>query len=58
MKEMLKDVQSGKFAKEWIEENKKGRPLFNKLSKAEDTHPIEEVGRRLRKMMPWMSNEA
>ncbi|UCD54640.1 MAG: ketol-acid reductoisomerase [Candidatus Omnitrophota bacterium] len=54
MKEVLKDVQSGKFAKEWIEENRKGRPLFNKLSKQDDKHPIEEVGRRLRKMMPWM----
>ncbi|MBN1353658.1 MAG: ketol-acid reductoisomerase [Candidatus Omnitrophica bacterium] len=57
MQEILKEVQSGKFAKEWIEENRKGRPNFNKLSKAEDAHPIEEVGRRLRKMMPWMSNE-
>ncbi len=57
MKEILKDVQSGKFAKEWIEENRKGRPLFNKLSKEHDKHPIEEVGRRLRKMMPWMEEE-
>lgn len=54
MKEILKEVQSGKFAKEWIEENKKGRPVFNKLSLEQDKHPIEEVGRRLRKMMPWM----
>lgn len=54
MKEMLGEVQSGKFAKEWIEENKNGRPVFNKISKEESTHPIEEVGRRLRKMMPWM----
>lgn len=54
MKEMLAEVQSGAFAKEWIEENKKGRPTFNKLSKEGDKHPIEEIGRRLRKMMPWM----
>ncbi|OGW75273.1 MAG: ketol-acid reductoisomerase, partial [Omnitrophica bacterium RBG_13_46_9] len=54
MKEILKEIQTGKFAKEWIEENKKGRPLFNKLSREQDMHPIEEVGRRLRKMMPWM----
>ena len=54
MKDILKEVQSGKFAKEWIEENKKGRPLFNQLSKEDDKHPIEEVGKRLRKMMPWM----
>jgi ketol-acid reductoisomerase len=57
MKEMLKEVQSGKFAKEWIEENKKGRPVFNKLSKESSAHPIEEVGKRLRKMMPWMKEE-
>lgn len=58
MKDILKEVQLGKFAKEWIEENKKGRPVFNGLRKKQDQHPIEEVGRRLRKMMPWMSDEA
>lgn len=54
MKELLKEVQSGKFAKEWIDENIKGRPVFNKISEEEGKHPIEEVGRKLRKMMPWM----
>jgi len=54
MKEILNDVQSGEFAKEWIEENKKGRPVYNKLSKESDKHLIEEIGRKLRKMMPWM----
>lgn len=54
MKKMLKEIQSGKFAKEWINENKKGRPLFNKLSKADDNILIEKVGVKLRKMMPWM----
>ena len=54
MKDILKEVQSGKFAKEWIEENKKGRPVFNKISQEEDKHQIEEVGKKLRKMMPWM----
>jgi len=54
MKELLKEVQSGKFAKEWIDENVKGRPVFNKISEEEGKHPIEEVGRKLRKMMPWM----
>ncbi len=54
MKELLEEVQSGKFAKEWIEENAKGRPLFNKLREEHDKHPIEEIGRKLRKMMPWM----
>ena len=54
MKKLLEEVQSGQFAKEWIEENEKGRPNFNKWSKESDSHPIEEVGRKLRKMMPWM----
>lgn len=54
MKKMLKDVQSGKFAREWIKENEAGRPKFNELRKKEATHQIEEVGARLREMMPWM----
>jgi len=54
MKKLLEEIQSGQFAKEWIEENEKGRPNFNKWSKESDSHPIEEVGRKLRKMMPWM----
>jgi ketol-acid reductoisomerase len=54
MKKMLKEVQKGKFAKEWIQENEAGRPVFNQLLKEEDAHPIEEVGKNLRKMMPWM----
>jgi len=56
MKDILWEIQSGKFAKEWIEENKKGRPLFNKLSKEDDGHKVEEVGKKLRKMMPWMES--
>ncbi len=54
MKKILKEVQSGKFAKEWIGENKKGRPKYNKLSKKGKNHKIEKVGEKLRKMMPWM----
>lgn len=54
MKKMLKEVQSGEFAKEWIKENEKGRPLYTKLSKADDNILIEKVGEKLRKMMPWM----
>lgn len=54
MKKLLKDVQSGRFAREWIKENEAGRPKFNELRKTEAAHPIEEVGRRLREMMPWM----
>lgn len=40
MKKILEEVQSGKFAEEWIKENEKGRPLYNKLSNADDTHPV------------------
>lgn len=55
MAKMLKEVQNGKFAKEWMDENKKGRPSFNKARKEADEHPIEKVGEKLRKMMPWIS---
>jgi len=54
MKKLLKDVRSGKFAREWIRENEAGRPKFNEMRKKEAAHPIEEVGRQLREMMPWM----
>ncbi|MDD5440452.1 MAG: ketol-acid reductoisomerase [Candidatus Omnitrophica bacterium] len=54
MQKMLKEIQNGKFAKEWINENRKGRPNFNKLSKADDNILIERVGANLRKMMPWI----
>lgn len=54
MQKLLKDIKSGKFAREWIKENEAGRPNFNRLLKEGDNHPIEEVGRRLREMMPWM----
>lgn len=54
MKKILKDIQSGKFAREWIKENETGRQNFNRLLKEGDSHPIEEVGRSLREMMPWM----
>jgi len=54
MQKLLKDVKSGKFAREWIKENEAGRPNFNRLLEEGDKHPIEEVGKRLREMMPWM----
>lgn len=54
MKRILDEIQSGKFAKEWIEENQAGRPVFNALRKKDDTHPIEKIGHNLRQMMPWM----
>jgi ketol-acid reductoisomerase len=54
MKRILQEIQSGKFAKEWIKENEAGRPLFNELRKKDDSHLIEKTGRELRQMMPWM----
>ncbi|MFH1995752.1 MAG: ketol-acid reductoisomerase, partial [Candidatus Omnitrophota bacterium] len=54
MKKMLKDIQSGAFAKEWIKENEDGRPNFNSLMEKDDNHQIESVGKELRTMMPWM----
>ncbi|MCK9574089.1 MAG: ketol-acid reductoisomerase [Candidatus Omnitrophica bacterium] len=54
MKKILKEIRSGKFAKEWINENATGRANFNQLLKAGDEHKIEEVGKQLREMMPWM----
>jgi ketol-acid reductoisomerase len=56
MKKMLKEIQKGRFAKEWIAENEAGRPNFNKLLKEGDDHPIENVGKQLREMMPWMKH--
>lgn len=54
MKKILDEIQSGKFAKEWIEENAAGRPVFNALSKKDDKILIEKIGGELRKMMPWI----
>jgi ketol-acid reductoisomerase len=54
MREILDEIQSGKFAQEWILENQAGRPVFNALRRKSAEHPIEDVGERLRSMMPWI----
>lgn len=54
MKKMLKEIQSGKFAREWMRENKNGRPNFNKYREESKNHPVEKVGQELRAMMSWM----
>ncbi|MBI3934457.1 MAG: ketol-acid reductoisomerase, partial [Acidobacteria bacterium] len=54
MKQILKDIQSGAFAKEFIEENQKGRPNFDRLREQEKQHPVETVGAELRDMMSWL----
>lgn len=55
MKELLADIQSGKFADEWMTEHRCGSPHFNELRKAAQNHPIEKVGEQLRAMMPWLT---
>jgi ketol-acid reductoisomerase len=57
MKRILKEVQTGSFAKEWILENQVGRPMFNALRKKEAEHPIEVVGKKLRSMMGWLQEK-
>ena len=57
MKKVLADIQDGTFAKEWIEENKKGGKNFAKLREREKQHPIEKVGEQLRAMMSWLPSE-
>ncbi len=57
MRQILKEVQDGSFAKEWIMENMCGRPVFNALTKKDEEHLIEKVGEELRAMMPWLSKE-
>jgi len=57
MKEILAQIQDGRFAKEWILENQAGRPTFNALTKKGESHQIEEVGAKLRSMMPWIAKD-
>ena len=57
MKQVLAEVQSGQFAKEWMEENRAGREKFLATRKAQQDQPIEEVGKRLRSMMPFLKRK-
>jgi len=57
MKKILKEIQDGTFAREWILENKIGRPVFNALAKRAEKHLIEEVGAKMRSMMPWLKKK-
>ena len=56
MKQILKEIQDGTFANQFVAENEAGRPEFEKMRKAEQEQPIEQVGRELRKMMVWVKN--
>jgi ketol-acid reductoisomerase len=55
MRRVLKDIQTGRFARDWVLENKAGQASFKATRAALSKHPIEEVGERLRAMMPWIS---
>ncbi len=57
MKRLLNEIQSGAFAKEWVAEHAAGKPRFAEFRRAAGAHPIEEVGRKLRGLMPWMRTE-
>jgi ketol-acid reductoisomerase len=58
MKAALKDIQSGKFAKGWVNEYNGGYKKYNALLKAGQKHEIEKVGERLRSLMPWMKKRS
>ena len=57
MKEILAEIQQGKFADEWLTEYRCGLPHFKELRTEGEHHPIEEVGSRLRGLMPWMKSD-
>jgi ketol-acid reductoisomerase len=54
MKRILAEIRNGSFAKEWIDENRAGKPVFDSLTAKGEEHPIERVGEKLRAMMPWL----
>ena len=55
MRKILSEIQSGQFADEWVAESEAGRPNFMALEAKGKEHPIEQVGGKLRAMMPWIS---
>ncbi len=57
MKVILDEIQSGRFAKEWMLENKTGKVVLKSLIKKDETHPLEVTGKKLRGMMPWLKKD-
>jgi ketol-acid reductoisomerase len=57
MKEVLKEIQDGTFARNWIDENRQGRPNFQRLREEERNHQLERVGAELRRMMAWLDGK-
>ncbi|MBI2496351.1 MAG: ketol-acid reductoisomerase [Candidatus Omnitrophica bacterium] len=58
MRQLLREIQSGQFAKEWIAEHEAGRPNFTRLMQQDDQHLIERTGAKLRAMMPWIGDSS
>ncbi len=54
MKSVLSEIQDGTFAREWLTENKNGRPLYNRIKEDELGHQMVDVGKNLRRMMSWI----
>jgi ketol-acid reductoisomerase len=54
MKKILGEIQDGKFANEWMVECRANKPVFNALTRKGEEHSIEDVGAKLRAMMPWL----
>jgi ketol-acid reductoisomerase len=55
MKKVLGDIQQGRFARDWVLENKAGQASFKATRAQGEQHPIEDVGKKLRAMMPWIA---
>ncbi len=55
MKRVLDDIQSGRFVRDWMLECKAGQPSFKATRRNQATHPVEEIGAKLRAMMPWIA---
>ena len=55
MKRVLEDIQSGRFVRDFMQENQVGQPFFKATRRRSAEHPIEDVGARLRAMMPWIT---
>jgi ketol-acid reductoisomerase len=56
MKEILKEIQSGEFAREFTADVRAGMPRLKQLVEADQDHPLEQTGRKLRAMMPWLQD--
>ena len=55
MQKILKEIQSGKFTREWVKEYEAGLPNYNRMLEEGKKHPMEKVGQRLRNLMPWVA---